>query len=271
MRLHALCRTIASRLRPAAPGRRIIVHIGPHKTGSTTIQALLRQNRHRLAPLEVICPGDPRLDRIHRIARAAIRPHGAAKHADAYCAAAARLARDCRHLPVVLISNEGLLGPMPTQFGVTGLYLAGGANLASLVSGLARHGAEVEVVFYRREMNAWTRSLIAHLGADGLTPEGFRTAHRIPHHWAGLLRRLRADLGAAAPGARLSVIDFDEDAGPTLGSALLRRAGVTETVLASLAWPAPRRVRSADATDPKDESAPLSDSTTRARKCSAQE
>ncbi len=34
---------------PAAMGRHIILHVGAHKTGTTTIQTMLRLNRRRLA------------------------------------------------------------------------------------------------------------------------------------------------------------------------------------------------------------------------------
>ena len=41
----------------SAPSRRVFLHIGLHKTGTTYLQGVLRANRRRLAELGVFYPG----------------------------------------------------------------------------------------------------------------------------------------------------------------------------------------------------------------------
>ncbi|NNU79856.1 hypothetical protein HMH01_05310 [Halovulum dunhuangense] len=229
---------MSARLLPMAPTQRIVIHLGPHKTGSTTIQRLLSANRARLSPeVSVIGPRDPMLDRLSALARKGRRRPSAEALAARFAAESRRLARSCRHLPAVLVSSEDLLGPLPGRHGVRGLYPAAEQRLAQLEKAFAHDGAEIVFVFYQRPFEDWLGSVQRQLD-HGTKPISARSM--IPDDdWAPLLARLRAALSRG----RLVTIDFAADAGPTrLGTALLDLAGVRAETIARLTWPRPARV-----------------------------
>ncbi|MEM1267278.1 MAG: hypothetical protein AAGI50_14795 [Pseudomonadota bacterium] len=235
-------RRLEARCLPARPGRRITVHIGPHKTGSTSIQEMLRLNAWKLRPLVRVVPrSDPILGAFCAISR---QHHTEAEVQDAAPALrreAARLARSCRHVDHALISHEDILGGRPTVRGRMGLYPGAARRLGLLIDGMTAEGASVAVVFYVRTYAEWTQSLQRDLGrrATPLPSRRFVRRYDLAEGWGPVLAALRNVVGPE----RLTLADFaaDRDEG-RMGAGLLRLVGVDEAALAALSWPPPRRV-----------------------------
>lgn len=235
-------RWLASRLRGPARERRVVLHVGPHKTGTTTLQATLGGNARLLAPYwSVMSRNDPLADWLCLATRPCARPDQLPAALPEIEARARALARSCRHLPRVLISHEDLLGARPTRRGEVGLYPTGAAKLASIVRAFHDGGAAVEVIFTDRPLPAWTASLQRDLQPDAarhVSPQAFAATHGFPDSWDGLIAQIR---GAVAP-ATVTVLPFaaDTDHGQ-MGRAMLAHLGVPAAVLDTVRWSSPRR------------------------------
>ncbi|NNU79857.1 hypothetical protein HMH01_05315 [Halovulum dunhuangense] len=234
-------------LAPAVAGRRVILHIGPHKTGTTTMQATLQRNRGLLAPYLYLVPRrDTPLRLLTILTRNTYRPRQLARNADAMTQAARRLARSCRHLPVTLITHEDLMGARPTLRNEHGLYAVAPDKLALIVDAFESEGARVEIVFYRRDFAEWLESLHRDIGKGG-KPGGLGRRFGFPADWEPLLGAFRDRFGT-----RLCVLSFDADreAG-RMGLGLLRLAGVPDATIEGIDWSPPRRVTSAATLAPR--------------------
>lgn len=215
-------------------GRRIIVHLGLHKTSSTAIQRHLERNADALADrLVVRTPqeGTP------------MRPLGRAGlayslHPGTDTETALKIAfQDVletlpgNDLPAI-ISHENIAGAMPGKGGETGLYPA----LPRIVAILAKaaRGQEVEFVYYWRNMERWRASVWAQLvrseGYQRGWPEFQAEIAALPV-WGDLHRRMRAD-AAGARVTRFSLEDEPEHDRP--GSQLLAHAGLDPAEIAAL-------------------------------------
>lgn len=213
--------------------RRLILHLGVQKTGSTAIQRHLRRNAQALAGhLVVRTPeeGSP------------MRPLGRA--AIAYSldpskdrAQALRLAFRCLldTLPAgdvpVLVSHENLAGAMPGNGGETGLY----PHLPRIAALLAQEARELaaDFVIYTRNQKAWRPSVWAQaVRTDGYTRSllEFETETADLPRWGDLIRRMTAELGDRVTRFRLE----DETDPLRPGRQLLRHAGLDEAMIDAL-------------------------------------
>ena len=230
-------RLLRARLARPVPDRLLTLHIGPHKTGTTTIQHMLAANVARLAPhLAVIPRNDPALD---RLARLCWRLHGqqaVAQHRDEIRRHARDLALSVRHHRHTLASHEDLMGALPTRHG-SGLYPGGAAKLRLIAQGVADAGARVEFVFYRRRYRNWLASLHRFRSARAKArPEAFRQRFDLPRSWRACIRRLRRSV----PVTVLSFHDDQRDG--RMGVGLLRHCGCSEQAIAGIAWAPPMKV-----------------------------
>ncbi|GGF70788.1 hypothetical protein GCM10011402_24180 [Paracoccus acridae] len=213
--------------------RRLIVHLGVQKTGSTSIQRHLRRNADTLAHhLVVRTPeeGSP----MRPLGRAAIAFSLAPSDVRAQ---ALRLAfRDVLDtLPAsdvpVLVSHENLAGAMPGNGGETGLFphLPG---IAGLLAEEAREFA-TDFVIYTRNQKSWRPSVWAQaVRTDGYTRSlvEFEAETADLPRWGDLIRRMTAELGGRVTRFRL------EDEGDPLrpGRQLLRHAGLDDALIDAL-------------------------------------
>ncbi|MEM9428059.1 MAG: hypothetical protein AAGA32_01005 [Pseudomonadota bacterium] len=235
-------RRLEARCLPARAERRITVHIGPHKTGSTSIQEMLRLNAWKLRPAVRVVPrSDPILGAFCAISRQHHTDAEVQDAAPALLREAARLARSCRHVDHALISHEDVLGGRPTVRGRMGLYPGAARRLGVLIDGIAAEGASVVVVFYVRTYAEWTQSLQRDLGrrATPLPSRRFVRRYGLAEGWEPVVAALCDAVGPE----RLALADFaaDRDEG-RMGSGLLRLVGVSERTLETVSWPPPRRV-----------------------------
>ncbi len=215
-------------------GRRLILHVGVQKTGSTGIQRHLRRNADRLADrLVVRTPeeGTP----MRPLGRAAVAYSLApAEDRAALLRAAFQEVLDglpANDLPVVL-SHENLAGAMPGNGGEAGLYPAL-PQIARVLAAVAR-GFRVEFVFYSRRMAGWKPSVWAQaVRSDGYTGDlaGFQAETAAMPGWGDLLRRLSGVAGAERV-TRFRLEDETDPAHP--GRLLLRHAGLTDADIDAL-------------------------------------
>lgn len=211
--------------------RRLIVHVGVQKTGSTAIQRHLCRNADALdghllfrTPEE----GSP------------MRPLGRASVAFSLAptdagARALRGAFRCvlETLPAndlpVLISHENLAGAMPGNGGETGLY----PRLPQIAALLAQEASEfsVEFVLYTRNQKAWRPSVWAQaVRTDGYRRSlaEFQAETAGLAGWGDLVRRL----GATVAVTRFRLEDEADAARP--GRQLLRHAGLDDALIDTL-------------------------------------
>ncbi len=225
---------------------RVIVHAGYHKTGTSSLQDFLRDNRDLLAPW-LSYYGKAEFRRAGALARIyAQRPFPwRLRHF--------RLAlrRFLRALPAggtIVLSRETFSGGMPGHRraggGLMRSYFGPALKLARvIVSELRRRfGREVEIVFFytTREREAWIRSVHGHLLRSIRLTEDFDAFRARFPALLGPVEEARRMAGALAP-VRVATARLEEYAthreGPA--AALLDLVGVPREVRARLR-PAPR-------------------------------
>lgn len=217
--------------------RRVILHLGFHKTGSSSVQELLRANRDRLAPrIACLIRKDPELRGLEAACKAFDRAPNLLTRA--------RLRRQWRRLTgrledaaaeTVIVSSEDLMGRIPSERDAAAIY----SNSATIIGTLQGATPEVELhaVFYTRDGAAWRDSLYRHLVRTrslGMSPEAFAALEkfRAPDD---ALRQAAERVGAEVRGG-LSLLCFEDDLDTRLGpgTALLTLAGVSAAELAAL-------------------------------------
>lgn len=190
----------------------IHVHIGPHKTGSTAIQHVLREHA---AEITAACGATPILDASVRQASQAILREAAADIPGALADLAAQCSKvrgDC------LISSEDFSGDLPGRAGKRRIYPRLWRNL-NLLRG-AFPDWDVRFYFFRRDPEVWLRSVYVQILK-------YRTKFRslesykafltgIDGLWDGPLKRSRNRLGPD-----FIEIPYEERAGFSAVTALL--------------------------------------------------
>lgn len=214
--------------------RRLIVHLGVQKTGSTGLQRHLHLNGDELADrLILLTPekGSP----MRPLGRAAVayslKPAEDTARAleDALREVLATLPDD--DLPV-LLSHENLAGAMPGNGGETALYPAL-PQIARIVRDTAADFT-VDFVIYTRDMANWKPSVWAQaVRTDGYTrtlPDFLDETKALPA-WDDLIARIESVIGPAnITSFRLE--DEPKDGHP--GRLLLRHAGLPDADIDAL-------------------------------------
>lgn len=241
------------RQRAAGPvaQRRIVLHLGPHKTGSAFIQRMAEHNLPHLPPeIEVIERVNPDLLGLRGLTKGLRSLAEAERRVGEITDAATRLERHARDAACTLVSHEALLGATPGTHGIRGLYPFAGVILPALLAGLSSGGAEVQPVVYARDFDDWLRSndtfrrqkslgrwrLILNRRFD---PASYAARHDLPRGWDDLHARLRAASGRRG----LAVLSFEaeRDAG-LIGAGLYRLMGLDDAAIARLDRIAPQNV-----------------------------
>ena len=214
--------------------RRIIVHPGVHKTGSTAIQRHLQRNADLLAGrLIVRTPqeGTP----MRPLGRAALA-FSLSPSADTETALRVAFEDVLETLPPgdvpAIVSHENLAGAMPGKGGETGLYPRLPRIARAILSAAGRN--RVEFVCYVREMAEWRPSVWAQVVRTEGYPRGYRAFTEeiagLPG-WGDLQRRLTDAVGAD----RLIICATADETDRTRpGRQLLSHAGLSAAEIAAL-------------------------------------
>lgn len=223
-----------------APARRVILHCGVQKTGSTALHRYLERNRAALAGrLEVLTPARKSLTQ--RLGRAvmlySLEP-GEARRSDLLALARQMRAHLAEGQGNALISHENFPGAMIGKRGVTTLYPHLEEILAVLEEGLAPF--RPEVVIYTRGMPAWKKSVFNQAVKSDHYPRSeadFLAETEACGTWDALEARAVAALGRA----RVTLFRLEDERDPARpGTQLLRHAGLSDDEIAELT-PGPRR------------------------------
>lgn len=243
------------RARQAAAGtraeRRILLHLGPHKTGSAFMQRMAEFNIPRLPPgIEVIERVNPDLLALREITKSLRSAEEARRRAPEIAEAAARVERWTRNAGASLVSHEALLGATPGRHRIRGLYPFIETILPAMLEGLSGAGASVGIALYARDFTAWMRSndayrrkkehiLVRTLLRRPFSPARYAARHGMPAGWDDLHRRIRA----AAGGRSVHVLSFEaESRAGLLGAGLWRLMGLSEAEIDGLERIAPQNV-----------------------------
>ncbi len=220
------------------------MHIGAHKTGTTYIQHMLEANRAAL-PLafETVPRRQKNLREITRLTSSAQTKAAAQEAAPHLRAEAAALARRFDRVENLMISHEGLPGPLPGRSQFKGLYPHAGLLLPPIIDGLRSGGAEVRVVFYKRRFKDWQASLNRYRFQDdpsrAYSPKRFAERTGLPDSWKDFLDRLKLALGDVP----LLVVSYEQDRETgLLGTALLQEFGLSPAQIAGLKRLPPQNV-----------------------------
>ena len=216
------------------PSRRLIVHLGAQKTGSTGLQRHLHLNADLLADrLVLLTPekGSP----MRPLGRAAVAY--SLKPAEDTARALENALREVlamlpdNDLPV-LLSHENLAGAMPGNGGETALYPAM-PQIARIVQETAA-GFAVDFVIYTRDMPNWKPSVWAQAvrtdGYTGTLAQFLDETAALPE-WDDLIARITSVIDAADITC-FRLEDEPKDGHP--GRLLLRHAGLSDAEIDAL-------------------------------------
>lgn len=222
-------------------GRRLILHLGVQKTGSTALHHMLGRNGAALADrLTVLTPtkGSVTRDLGRAATRFSLTPNAKTRTA---LAETARQLRDqlADGTTPVLISHENLPGAMLGNGGTNTLY----PHLETILTVLTDAFApmDCDFVLYTRDMADWKHSVYGQaVRSDryGKPLADFLAETAGCGTWDDLCQRLIGHLGAE----RVRIFRVEDETDPTRpGSQLLRHAGLTAGDIAALK---PQRARS---------------------------
>ncbi|KPA21676.1 hypothetical protein shim_23830 [Shimia sp. SK013] len=207
--------------------RRVIVHIGAQKTGSTSLHRFLTRNRDALAArLDVRVPEKGTLTRDlgRTCALYSLKPAAhEASLVDLLTQLRAELESEDR---VCIISHENIVGAMMGRRGVRDLYPRAGEIVSLIETHLAPF--KPDYVLYTRERTSWLRSVYNQaVKSDGYagTQAAFEAETAKARDWAAVA----AEVAQVVGDDRLRVFALeDETTADRPGRQLLSLAGLTD-------------------------------------------
>ncbi|MBN9307905.1 hypothetical protein [Devosia sp.] len=227
---------------PMTPSPLVYLHCGFHKTGTTSLQALLARNLGHMPEGSMsLVHSHPLVRQFGTAAKAYDRKPSKTTTAGLIAAWARLLAEVRAHgAGRVIISTENTFGRIPTiRRGTVTPYPRAGEILSLLNS--VSDGIELRPIVYVREDDAWTASLHRHLvrtRAFSLSLASFQSAFvGFEAGLLGIAHRISREAGTA-----VEILSFERDLPHRLGigSSLLALAGLSDESLAP--WqPVPRR------------------------------
>lgn len=227
---------------PADERPHVILHIGPHRTGSTTIQATLRASGGAVPhDVNLVTRKTPAYTSLSRLTYGIRTPEAALAAADEIRAETRVFAQHIAGKWVSIISDEDLLGPLPTRRRIKGLYPNMEAILPHVLAGFADEGVRVTVAWQHRDYADWLES-VYHRRWD-LAPEipfdlqKFSRRHNFPADWRDFEERL----AFACADVKIARLSFEEDAASgIMGRGLFRLAGLSDVAIDNMKHSRPR-------------------------------
>ncbi len=218
-------------------GRRLILHVGVQKTGTTSIQRFLKLRASELADCLIVrTPEEGTPMRPLGRAAVALSLSGQKDDREALRAAFDDVLDTVPDGPQpVILSHENLAGAMPGNGGETRLYPALPRILKILDKSAQARGFSCDVVLYTRQMLSWRPSVWAQaVRTDGYagTFEEFMEATADLPEWDDLVDRVRAVLGPD----RVTRLRLEEETDlERPGRQLLAHAGIEAARIDALA------------------------------------
>lgn len=222
---------------------KVIIHIGPHKTGISFIQRMMLDNLD-LFPrnIRVLTKSEPMF-------RALVIParRYATGHHDTLpliTQVAQDMARALRH-DYLLMSNEDILASLPSRFLYNSLYGDAPTYLPAIQSAFRNVGHDVQFIFYVRAYSDWLHSLDRYHYQDEqdrpIAPKRYKERRNLPDNWKAL----------GIDG--ITFINYEADrTNGRLGTALFKMCGMTDADLDALNWIEPVNVSRPATIDPKN-------------------
>ncbi|PWE33703.1 hypothetical protein DDZ14_03275 [Maritimibacter sp. 55A14] len=189
----------------------VVLHIGAHRTGTTTLQHHLHLNRDNLTKngIAVWGPERTRAGLFTGLIRAPAPLSGAQALRGALSSARIRreiaALREAGHSHL-LVSEENMIGDIRTNLAAGALYPQAAARLGALGAGFGADCTSVAVAL--RSYDSYWASAIAYAIRAGLPLPDAAGLARLAGARRGWRQVLR-ETAAAFPGARLVVWDFD--------------------------------------------------------------
>jgi hypothetical protein len=152
---------------------------------------------------------------------------------------------------VLLMSNEDLLGLLPSRGLQDTLYGKSILYLPIIQSAIKDAGHEVQFVFYVRKYNDWLHSLYRYTFKNDpnrpFAPKQYKAKRNLPDDWNDLKATLTSALGADS----ITFINYETDrANGRLGTALFKMCDMTDEQIDALNWIAPVNVSRPETVDP---------------------
>ncbi len=232
--------------------KRVIFHIGPHKTGSSYIQRMMKVNADKFPEThEPILKNNPLFGALHNTMLSLHTDADVDERLPLIADIANELAKNVQ-ADHTLFSDEDLMGALPTRHSVPGLYPFAPRTLATLQQTFAAHGMNVQFYHYMREYGDWMRSLHAFKFRNHprpFAPRKFAERHKLPKNWLDHVERMDDALGFE----NIQYQSYEEDrATGRFGTALWRAFGLSDDVLDSFDWIDPVNVSRPETVDPKN-------------------
>lgn len=215
----------------------IVLNVGLHKTGSTSLQELLKKNRSILSK-EVHCliHDDPKLVDLQRACKVFDR-HPTQRNKKRLTTEWKKVLEYLKRESAlrILISSEDLLGWLPKPRAGRSIY----QNSATIISTLCNEVQDysIEVVAYKRSGREWVDSLYRHLVRKGVTKLSGSEFHNLPDFKDGqaLQDRIMSQIEAAS-GRKVTCLEMRDDVETRLGpgDGLLKYLGLSKELTSSL-------------------------------------
>lgn len=191
----------------------VILHLGAHRTATTTFQHYMRDHHDRLAADDVCFWGPHRTRRsvFPGLFRSSTAPKGrnVAQRAEGRIRMFAKQAQG-KGVRQLLVSDENLLGTCIQNIRTGRLYPAAGERTARISAAFG--GRLRRIVLSIRSPDLWWASAAAMTVSRGHpipTKAKFAAIADHPRSWRDVI----ADLACAAPGAEIEVLLFEDTAG----------------------------------------------------------
>jgi hypothetical protein len=228
---------------------KLILHIGPHKTGTTYIQHMMVENRTRFPKtMQIIRKSDPLFYSLVRVC--VLQAKGEEDTTELISKLATELSQFVTK-DYALASDEDILGPLPSRFIYNPLYGQAATFLPIIQSAVRATGNDIHFVFYIRRFHDWLHSLYRYTFADTpdrpFAPKKYKQKRALPDNWLTVRQSLQDSLGTDG----ISFVNYESDrATGRLGTALFKMCGLTDAELDTLNWIEPVNVAQPKTIDP---------------------
>ncbi|MGB0853462.1 MAG: hypothetical protein ACPGVA_05465 [Pikeienuella sp.] len=249
MRLRVLqAQRMAARLaslpvRPLTAKRRVILHVGPHRTGTTTVQETLRASQSVMPwRVEALTRENRAVARLSGLIHNTQTRREARRKKAAVRRAAENVAALCT-ARTTIISDEDLIGALPTRRRLRGLYPFLEILFPVVLDAFEKSGAQVTVAWTPRFYPDWLESVFyrrhSAYPSTPFVPRRYRFGNGLPGAWDPFAKRFTE----VCANVDLATLSFEEDVkAGIMGQGLFQLAGLSPKEIARLKHAKPQNV-----------------------------